>query len=107
MNIGRIDVTGIFIRRGAVYTRGAGITITDLDQDGVTDLVIGTYNDGRLVVFRPVVSVTGVWLPTTLAQPGGRLDLVPAVDIDGDGRLDILTTVDANNGGVFSYQPWP
>jgi len=88
-------------------TRGAGITITDLDQNGVPDLVVGTYNDGRLAVFRPVASVTGLWLPTTLAQPGGRLDLVPVVDIDADGRLNIVTTVDADDGGVFSYQPWP
>ncbi len=88
-------------------TRGAGITITDLDADGVADLVVGTYRSGRLAVFRPVASVTGAWWSTTLATPGGRLDLVPVVDINGDGRLDILTTIDADNGGVFWYRPWP
>jgi len=88
-------------------TRGAGITITDLDGDGRTDLVVGTYRNGRLAVFRPVGSVTGPWWAQTLATPGGRLDPVPVVDIDGDGRMDILTTVDADNGGVFWYRPWP
>jgi len=88
-------------------TRGAGITITDLDADGITDLVVGTYRSGRLAVFRPVASVTGAWWSATLAAPGGRLDLVPVVDIDGNGRLDILTTVDAEDGGVFWYRPWP
>ncbi len=88
-------------------TRGAGITITDLEGDGITDLVVGTYGNGRLAVFRPVGPVTGAWWATTLATPGGRLDLVPVVDINGNGRLDILTTVDAGDGGVFWYRPWP
>ena len=88
-------------------TRGAGITITDLEGDGITDLVVGTYGNGRLAVFRPVGPVTGPWWATTLATPGGRLDLVPVVDINGNGRLDILTTVDAGDGGVFWYRPWP
>jgi len=68
---------------------------------------VGTYRSGRLAVFRPVASVTGAWWSATLAAPGGRLDLVPVVDIDGNGRLDILTTVDAEDGGVFWYRPWP
>lgn len=88
-------------------TKGAGITIADLDNDDQTDLVVGTYRNGRLAVFRPLNSVTGPWWPTTLATPGGRLDLVPVIDIDGDTRLDILTTIDADNGGVFWYRPWP
>ena len=88
-------------------THGAGITITDLDADGITDLVVGTYGNGRLTVFRPLESVTGLWWPTTLATPGGRLDLVPVVDVDGDGRLDILATIDHDEGGVFWYRPWP
>ena len=88
-------------------TRGAGVTITDLEGDGKIDLVVSTYRDGRLAVFRPIISVTGLWWPTTIATPGGRLDLVPVVDIDGDGRLDIITTVDADDGGVVWYRPWP
>jgi hypothetical protein len=88
-------------------TSGAGITITDLRENGVPDLVVGTYRDGRLAVFRPLRSPTGPWWPTTLATPGGSLDLVPVVDVDGDGRLDIVTTIDADNGGVFWYRPLP
>jgi hypothetical protein len=88
-------------------TKGAGISITDLDEDGSVELVVGTYRDGRLAVFRPLTSVTGAWWPTTLAAPGGRLDLVPVADLDADGRLDILTTVDVEGGGVFWYRRWP
>ncbi len=88
-------------------TRGAGITISDVDGDRITDLVVGTYGNGRLAVFRPLESVTGLWRSTTLATPGGRLDPAPVVDVDGDGRLDILTTIDAEGGGVFWYRPWP
>ena len=88
-------------------TKGAGITISDLNEDGVADLVVGTYRNGRLAVFQPLAAPTGPWWPTTLATPGGRLDLVPVADVDGDGRLDIVTTIDAENGGVFWYRPWP
>ena len=59
------------------------------------------------MVFRPVGPITGLWAPTTVASPGGRLDLVPVADVDNDGRLDIVTTVDAEDGGVFWYRPWP
>jgi len=88
-------------------TRGAGITITDLEGDGKIDLVVSTYRDGRVTVFRPITSVTELWWPTTIATPGGRLDLVPVEDLDGDGRLDIVATVDADGGGVVWYRPWP
>ena len=87
-------------------THGAGVTIADLEGDGTPEVVVGTYRDGRLAVFRSLGGPTGVWLPSTLAHPGGRFDLVPVVDLDADGRLDILSTVDADDGGLVWYRRW-
>jgi len=95
--------------KGAPKTFASEVTVADLNQDGVPELVFGTYslqaNAGRLIV----LSNTGALLyDLTLPNQGtdGNGIGVPAAptiaDVDGDGTLEILLLTFDHGIDVFT-----
>jgi hypothetical protein len=95
--------------KGAPKTFASEVTIADLNQDGVPELVFGTYSlqgsAGRLIV----LSNTGALLydiPLPNQGTDGNGIGVPAAptiaDIDGDGTLEILLLTFDHGIDVFT-----
>jgi hypothetical protein len=95
--------------KGAPKTFASEVTVADLNQDGIPELVFGTYslqaNAGRLIV----LSNTGALLyDITLPNQGmdGNGIGVPAAptiaDVDGDGTLEILLLTFDHGIDVFT-----
>jgi hypothetical protein len=95
--------------KGAPKTFASEVTVADLNQDGVPELVFGTYslqaNSGRLVI----LSNAGALLyDVTLPNQGmdGNGIGVPAAptiaDVDGDGTLEILLLTFDHGIDVFT-----
>lgn len=79
------------------------VSVGDLDLDGRPDLVFTCEQTppGRFGV---------MWIDLThnrahpIAAEGVKFDLVPLVDLDGDGDLDAITTEEVTNLGVVWYE---
>lgn len=95
--------------KGAPKTFASEVTVADLNQDGVPELVFGTYSlakdGGRLVVLEN----TGELLfdiPLPKQGTNGNGIGVPAAptiaDVDGDGTLEILLTTFDHGVDIFS-----
>lgn len=107
--------------KGAPKTFASEVAVADLNQDGIPELVFGTYslqsNGGRLVILEN----TGALLfDVTLPNQGmdGNGIGVPAAptiaDVDGNGTLEILLTTFDHGVDVFTVpgsapncMPWP
>ncbi len=84
-------------------TDGAGVKIVDLDEDGQSEVALTTYNNGRFTIMWET-AVEKLFVPTTISNPGGQLDVIRYVDLDSDGLTDFLTTIDGQNDGILWYR---
>ncbi|HLP38352.1 FG-GAP-like repeat-containing protein [Lacibacter sp.] len=74
-------------------TQPAAISITDLDKDGKSDLIINTVNlDGYVSLLRNTSSSGTIsFAPKTdLQAAGGSIEELRTTDVDGDGKFDII-----------------
>ncbi len=70
-------------------SNGSGLAISDLDDDGLLDIVMGNLNgDNQILWNRGALRFTAETMP----RPSGRTRAVQAVDVDADGLLDIVLT---------------
>jgi alpha-tubulin suppressor-like RCC1 family protein/uncharacterized protein (DUF2141 family) len=85
-------------------------TVTDLDGDGLLDLLVGNY-DGNVTRYEQTTAGGSVFAPASLTTDGSNILLAidtaaPVVtDLDGDGLLDLLAGV--NYGAVFRFEQAP
>jgi hypothetical protein len=95
--------------KGAPKTFASEVTVADLNQDGIPELVFGTYslqaNGGRLVVLRNTGTLL-FDLPLPNQGTNGNGIGVPAAptiaDVDGDGTLEILLLTFDHGIDVFT-----
>jgi fibronectin type 3 domain-containing protein len=74
-----------------------GLALTDIDGDGLLDIVVACYNDDSISVLINRSTMGSLAFPTTIRLATGRSpSSVAASDIDGDGLADIVVT---NSGG--------
>ena len=66
--------------------------VTDLNQDGRADLVVGSY-DGNAVSFM-LSTGAGGFLPGVHYRVGSGINRMTLADFDGDGRLDVAAASD-------------
>jgi hypothetical protein len=72
-------------------THGDAITVADLDNDGLPDLITSNFSDGSISVYRNQSSGGILSLSARTDYPAGsNPDFITTADIDGDGKLDIL-----------------
>ncbi|KAA9341063.1 FG-GAP repeat domain-containing protein [Larkinella humicola] len=83
--------------------RGKAVTVADVDGDNRKDLVISCEGAGEtrsgVVYLRYRNSVFDPdWQRNEISGTVGRkYDLIPAIDLDGDGDLDVISTEENNN----------
>src|SRR5262249_49094556 len=82
------------------FTRTAGLNVPgslpvalaagDLDDDGLSDLVVAAAGSNEVVVYRQTAAGSFVPLGGPPISVGVSPSSVPLADLDGDGRLDIV-----------------
>ncbi|MEM7155485.1 MAG: VCBS repeat-containing protein [Myxococcota bacterium] len=74
----------------------------DLDDDGLTDLIVSSYDDSSIQVLR--ANWTGGFIPTT---PTGLDTYTPydttVGDVNGDGHLDVISVSDQHEFLVWTF----
>jgi hypothetical protein len=85
---------------------GKAVSIGDIDKDGRNDLVVSCENAERKHgVFRLSRNAKDEWEAFAISGlEGTKFDLVPLLDIDGDGDLDVITTEERENLGLIWYE---
>jgi hypothetical protein len=82
---------------------GGAVEAVDLDADGETEVIVGTYS-GRLLEFR---RAGAIWTKKVLDQGAGVIFGMSYVDMDNDGKVDLVAaTMDdsATAGRVLWYR---
>ena len=82
------------------------VKVADLNQDGRADLVVSFENaKGPLTGIVWLEQKASGWAMHALGGPAGiKYDLVPTIDLDGDGDLDVVTTEERDQLGVIWYE---
>ena len=69
----------------------AALATGDLDGDGDTDVLVGSYRDGRVAWYEN--EGTGAFQQHLISQDATEVRQVLAADLDGDGDLDVAAAV--------------
>jgi hypothetical protein len=83
--------------------RGKGISVADINLDGKKDIIVSfeqaDHEKSGIVYLSYTHSVfDSLWVRHEVSGLAGKkFDLIPLLDVDGDGDLDILTTEENNN----------
>jgi large repetitive protein len=89
------------------------ITVGDVDNDGLTDIVTSDQNGSKVVVFRSTGNGLIVAPPVEYHATAGPAG-IQLSDLDGDGKLDIATSLydyslaafkNASTPGVIEFSP--
>ncbi|MCB1120854.1 MAG: PmoA family protein [Verrucomicrobiae bacterium] len=86
---------------------GKGVAIGDIDNDGVTDLVVSCeHSENAVGVFWLKRNSSGKWLPRDISgdKDGVKFDRLELIDLDQDGDLDVMTCEERHNLGVIWYE---
>jgi hypothetical protein len=90
--------------------RAKAVSCGDIDLDGRKDLVFSCEGaepprHGLMWLSWEGSPTNGVWRAHDISGADGvKHDLVPLVDLDGDGDLDVLTTEETRGLGVIWYE---
>ncbi len=100
-------------RRGAIGQVSTGadvVTAGDIDNDGITDVVVRSKNGAVILWFKGPENATTdpvrnlPWQVFTLAEFTERTPRSIALgDLDSDGQLELITTVDS---GILWFEPF-
>lgn len=85
--------------------RGAdGVKPGDLNGDGLTDLVVGWEESGRVVAYLHPgpAGIGGTWPGVVVGEVGDVEDAV-FVDVDGDGQLDVVSCAEGDTRSIFVH----
>lgn len=90
-------------------TAGKGVTIADVNLDGVADIVTTSEAqreaDEMISVAWIEQKSDGSWTAHRISdQRGRKFDRIEMLDLDNDGDLDLLTCEEVHNLGVFWYE---
>ncbi len=104
------EPAGTWITQSLNLTGGIGnakaVSVGDLNGDGRPDLVVSFEGaKGPLTGLVWIEQTTHGWKMHDLGGPDGvKYDLVPLLDLDGDGDLDVVTTEERDQLGVVWYE---
>jgi hypothetical protein len=88
---------------------GKAVSIGDVDGNGQLDLVLSFAHSedksGVVWLAHAGDPRRGPWMRHEISGPEGvKFDLVPLIDLDGDGDLDVITTEEISNLGIIWYE---
>jgi len=76
-----------------------GLAAGDMNDDGITDLVVGGRDSATIVTL--LGNGNGTFTPTDDQHSGGNTWVVTLGDLDGDGHLDASTANSSSNNGTI------
>lgn len=79
---------------------GVFLDVTDLDNDGILDLISASVGDNTLVWYKQD-NQGNLEIPQTISTNANDPTFVYTVDLDNDGDMDIILASDANNTIVY------